>query len=84
MANRWMYDAIVRNLEVIGEAANRFPKEIQSAYPDIPWHQIVGMRNRIVHEYADIDLVLVIEIMRNDLPVLKRQLKSVLSDLNQG
>jgi len=47
--------AVTRCIEVLGEAANRVTRELQSAHPEIPWAQIVGMRNRLIHGYADID-----------------------------
>ena len=67
-------DAVVRNLEVIGEAAARLPEAFRASASDIPWRRIVGLRNRIVHEYFGIDLEIVWEIVRTDLPALRPQL----------
>lgn len=64
-------DAVVRGFEVIGEAARRLPLEFKARHGEIPWHQIAGLRNRIVHEYFDVDLELVWEIARTELPRLK-------------
>ncbi len=70
-------DSVVRNLEVIGEAAGRLPQELRDRHPEIPWRQIVGLRNRIVHQYFDVDLQLVWEIVRVELVDLKRQLSAL-------
>lgn len=64
-------DSVVRNLEVIGEAANRLPDAFIERHFDIPWRRLVGLRNRIVHEYFDVDLELVWEIVRVELPQSK-------------
>jgi uncharacterized protein with HEPN domain len=52
-------DAVVRNFEIIGEAANRLPEEFKDKYPDIDWHRMRGFRNRIVHDYFGIDFNIV-------------------------
>ncbi len=77
LKDSWMCDAIVRNLEVIGEAARQMPEEIKQKYSQIPWQQISGLRNRLIHEYVDVDLVLVLEIVQDELPVLKEQLEQI-------
>jgi len=64
-------DAVVRNLEIIGEAARQIPSEFASQHPEIPWPHIIGLRNRIVHDYAGIDLELIWEIINNDLKSLR-------------
>ena len=75
-------DAVARNLEVIGEAAARLPEEFRDSYPDIPWRQIVGLRNRIVHQYFDLDLELVWQIVSTELPDLKRRLVVALEKMD--
>jgi uncharacterized protein with HEPN domain len=59
-----------RRLEIIGEAARRISEETQAAHPDLPWSDMVGMRNIMIHEYDDVDLVIVWETVNNDLPPL--------------
>ncbi len=71
-------DAIIRNLQIIGEAANRVPKEVQQKYPIIAWREIIGFRNVIVHSYFGIDTDLVWEIVKRDVPQLIQQLKRVI------
>ncbi|MBI4388763.1 MAG: DUF86 domain-containing protein [Nitrospinae bacterium] len=74
-------DAVARNLEIIGEAANRLPENIKTKYPDIPWRKITGLRHRIVHEYFDVDLEIVWKIVRDDLPAFKALLWPVRAEL---
>jgi uncharacterized protein with HEPN domain len=62
--------AAMRPLEVIGEAARRVSRETRDAYPKIPWEQMIGMRNRLIHEYFRVNLVTVWETVQNDLPSL--------------
>ncbi len=64
-------DAVVRNLEIIGEAANRLPEDFRRRHAQIPWRKIVGLRNRIVHEYFGVDIDMVWSILQNDLPALR-------------
>jgi len=62
--------ALVRLLEIIGEAANRIPKESQVEQPDIPWMQIIGLRNRLIHGYDAVDFDILWQIVTEDLPPL--------------
>jgi uncharacterized protein with HEPN domain len=68
-------DAVIRNFEIIGEAANRLPEEFKDKYPAIDWHRIRGFRNRIVHDYFGIDYSIVWEIKSSFLPTLISELK---------
>ena len=67
-------DAVVRNLEIIGEAARQLPEEFTRRNPQIEWRKIAGLRNRIVHAYFGLDLEIIWQIIRSDLPTLKRDL----------
>jgi uncharacterized protein with HEPN domain len=71
-------DAVVRNLEIIGESANQIPNEIQQKYSNIPWAQIVALRNRMIHGYFTIDYRIVWEIVKQNLPSLKKNLEEIL------
>ena len=62
--------APTRLIEIIGEAANRVPEEYQEAHSEIPWMAIVGMRNRLIHGYDEVDLDFLWNVVRNDLPPL--------------
>lgn len=70
-------DAVVRNLEIIGEAVRRLPDEFTSSHENIPWYQIAGMRNRIVHEYFGLDLEIVWQILARDLKELKNKMDKI-------
>jgi uncharacterized protein with HEPN domain len=71
-------DAVVRNFEIIGEAANRLPEEIKEQHPNIDWHRIRGFRNRIVHDYMGIDYKIVWLIKDNFLPSMISEIRSIL------
>jgi uncharacterized protein with HEPN domain len=70
-------DAVIRNFEVIGEAANRLPDEFKEKNEIIDWHKIRGFRNRIIHDYMGIDYVLVWEIRNDYLPTLIAELEKI-------
>ena len=70
-------DAVIRNFEIIGEAANRLPIEFKDLHPDIDWHRIRGFRNRIVHDYVGIDYKIVWLVKESFLPDLIARLKSL-------
>jgi uncharacterized protein with HEPN domain len=70
-------DAVIRNFEIIGEAANRLSEAFKDEHPNIDWHRIRGFRNRIVHDYFGIDYSIVWEIKQNFLPGLIATLKSL-------
>lgn len=74
-------DAVVRNLEIIGEAAAHLPSDFRVSVHDIEWEKVVGLRNRIVHGYFAVDLELVWEIVKSDIPALWRRLKDAHSSL---
>ena len=68
-------DAVVRNIEVIGEAASHLPVEIQDQYKDIPWSMMKRIRNVLAHEYFGIDLKIIWKTVKEDLPALKKLLE---------
>jgi uncharacterized protein with HEPN domain len=70
-------DAVVRNLGIIGEAASRLPDDFKAKHSEIEWVKIVGLRHRIVHDYFGVDLEIVWQILKNDLPIFKEKLKSI-------
>jgi uncharacterized protein with HEPN domain len=73
-------DAVIRNFEIIGEAANRLPEDYKDTYPDIDWHRIRGFRNRIVHDYFGIDYTIVWLIKESFLPKIITQLQPLSND----
>lgn len=74
------FDAVIRNLEIIGEAIKRVPEEIRSKYPDIEWRKIGGFQDILIHEYFGVDTEIIWDIIQNKLPVLERQIKRILEE----
>ena len=70
-------DAVVRNIAILGEASKQVPDEFKASHPTLPWAQMAGLRNRIVHDYAGVDLELIWEIVQSSLPQLSRQLAGI-------
>lgn len=75
-------DAVLRNLEIIGEAAGRLPEDFTDRHSEIEWFKIIGLRNRIVHQYFGIDLQIIWQILKKDLPAFKASLKNIRSGLD--
>jgi len=73
-------DAVVRNLEVIGEAIKNVPEDVRVKYPDVEWKRIAGLRDILIHEYFGIDVVIIWDIIRNKLPFLETQVKQILNE----
>lgn len=76
--NYMMQDAIIRNLELIGEASRRLSIEFEQNYPEYPYAETVGMRNVLIHEYDKIDLQRTWDTIKTDLPKLKEQVELIL------
>lgn len=76
-------DAVIRWLEIIGEAAGRISEETRNAIPSLPWSEIVGMRNIMIHDYDDVDIVIVWETTQKDLPNLLSTLNNFFSTKNE-
>jgi uncharacterized protein with HEPN domain len=75
------YDATIRNLELIGEAATHIPDAVREVHPGIPWRQIVAMRNRLIHGYLGIDNDTLWSIVEKDTPALLEQMKALRQQL---
>lgn len=75
--NRVLNLALTRLVEIIGEAANRVPDEVQSKHPELPWLQMIGARNRLIHGYDSVDFDILWVIVNDDLPVLISQLETI-------
>ncbi|MCY4408746.1 MAG: DUF86 domain-containing protein [Rhodospirillaceae bacterium] len=78
--NRTLQLAILKAVEIVGEAASRISAETRELNPDIPWADIVGMRNRLVHGYFDVNLTRVWETVERDIPRLIGQLEGLVSE----
>jgi uncharacterized protein with HEPN domain len=78
--DRKTQDAVMRNLEIIGEAANRLPEPVRAAAPDIEWRKIVGLRNVLAHEYFGVSLPIVWDVVENKLGPLEIACQKLLED----
>lgn len=74
-------DAVVRNFEIIGEAANRLPEDFKDKYNKVNWFRIRGFRNRIVHDYMGIDFQIVWTIVEKDLDLLEKEISTIVEEL---
>ena len=71
-------DAIIKRLEIIGEAVKNIPSEIKKKHPEIPWKDMAGMRNVLIHEYFGVIMDRVWDTAKNDIPKLKKQIQELL------
>ena len=76
-------NAVIRSLEVMGEAVKKIPNEVRDRYPEIPWKYIAGMRNKLIHEYHGIDLEIIWEVVKKEAPPLKPLFEKVLSEMEE-
>jgi len=84
LQDEMLQDAVIRNIEIIGEAAKnveRIAPEFTAQYPDVPWAILYAMRNRVTHGYFDVDVELVWKTVRNNVPLLADQIRAVLDEL---
>ena len=77
------YDATIRNLELIGEAASNVPRSVRDAFPDVPWRAIVALRNRLIHGYSGIDNDIVWTIVQDAVPETLSALRHLLDTKNK-
>lgn len=80
--NRLKQKAIIKSLEIIGEAVKNVSEEIKKDYPEVVWKEIAGTRDRITHAYFDVDLNIVWDIIKKDLPDLKEKIMKIKKDLD--
>ena len=76
--NELVIDGVIRNLEIIGEASKNIPADVRHLYSDIPWDQMSGMRNILIHEYFGVDIKIVWHTVKKYLPLLREQLLTLL------
>ena len=78
-----VYDATLRNLELIGEAATHIPGDIREAHPEIQWRRVIATRNRLVHGYSGIDDDVIWDVIRTDVPRMLHDLRNLLNAMNE-
>lgn len=78
LSDREVQDATIRRLEIIGEAVKNLPSEFTKKNPQIPWHKIAKMRDKLIHKYFGVDLDLTFDVVKHDLPDLKKNVKKIL------
>jgi uncharacterized protein with HEPN domain len=78
-SNSMLHSACIRQLEIIGEAAGRVSEKTRAESADIPWKEVVGLRNFLIHEYFGVDLDVVLEIIETDMPKLKDAVRNLLA-----
>jgi uncharacterized protein with HEPN domain len=79
--NSMMFNATLRQLEIIGEASNRLSNDVVNKTPDIPWARIIGLRNLVIHEYFGVDDFTIWNVIKINLPDLKRKILAFLNTL---
>ena len=80
MADRMRQDAVIRKLEIIGEAVKKLSDDIKQHRPEIPWKRIAGMRDRLTHDYFSVDLLLVRVVVDRELSTLKTAVEALFSE----
>ncbi|MBI5695570.1 MAG: DUF86 domain-containing protein [Nitrospirae bacterium] len=77
LKNRMLMDAVIRNLEIVGEAASKLTTAFREEHSEIEWRKIIGMRNRIIHTYDMVDPEIVWDVVKHDLPELSKRLRKL-------
>jgi uncharacterized protein with HEPN domain len=80
MSDGTVQRAFIRSLEIIGEATKQLPDEFRSRHSEIEWRSIAGMRDRLIHGYFGVDLTLVWDVVTNRVPLLRSQIRQILSE----
>lgn len=77
-------DAVLRNLEIIGEATKNLPESVHHKYDDVPWSEMAGMRDKLIHGYMSVDLDIVWTTVEKDVPALQAHLETVRDDVSDA
>lgn len=78
LRNPQIQDAVIRNLEIIGEAVKHLSDDLRQQHPDVPWKQIAGMRDEVIHEYFGVDMHIVWNVIERHIPALRKKVEGLL------
>ncbi len=81
--NNLLQDGVIRQIEIIGEATKRLSKEIKEKYSEIPWKDVAGMRDKLIHDYFGVDIGAVWDTIKKDIPFLRNYIKRIASSLKE-
>jgi uncharacterized protein with HEPN domain len=76
-------DAVIRNFEIIGEAVVKLPDNFKETHSEVDWFRVKGMRNRIVHDYRNVNLIIIWETIENNLPDLQNRIEDIIKDMGK-
>jgi uncharacterized protein with HEPN domain len=83
LKNKEKQNAIIRSIEIIGEAVKNLHEKIKNTYPKVPWKGIAGTRDKIIHHYFGVDLELIWKVVKENLPDLKKEIVKIKKDLKK-
>ena len=84
MQSSLLQDGVVRQLEIIGEAASKVPPSFRDGHPGPAWGSMIGMRNRLIHAYFEVDLSIIWDTVQTDLPSLRQEVRHILGEVDEA
>lgn len=77
-------NAVIRSLEIMGEAAKKIPNDMRKKYPDVPWKEMAGIRDKLIHEYHGVDLEIIWKVVKEELPPVKPNIAKLLNEFENN